>query len=336
MVTALESGVRRGCNRLRAWIATCLAGLAIAGMAQGQTAYPSKPVRMIVPVTAGAPHDLVARLISERLAGVLGQPIIADNQPGASGAIGLTRLVEAAPDGHTLALAFMPQAIQQTLLGKAPYDMERDLSPVILLGWDFNVLVVHPSLPARSVAELIAHLKANPDKVNFGSGGNGTPAYVVAEFFKQSTGTQMTHVPYRGAMLAVQDLVAGRVQVMFAIAPLVVQHIRSGALRPLAAIAPHRLASAPDVPSVVEAGYPSLAIGSWFGIVAPSGTPADVVRRLNREIGAIVSTPGFRDRIAVAGGAEVVSGTPEEFRAVIALDMARWRRVVREGNLKAD
>jgi len=313
-----------------------LLGLVFAATAQGQSPFPSKPVRFIVPVTAGAPHDFVARLLAERLAVVLGQPVVADNLPGASGALALGRLAQAAPDGHTVSLVFMPQAIQQSLLAKAPYDMERDLAPVILLGWDYNILVVHPSVPARSVSELIAHLKANPDKLNFGSGGNGTPAHVVAEYFKQATGTQMIHIPYKGAMLAVQDLVAGRVQVMIAIAPSVVPHIRSGALRALAVTAPKRLAPVPEVPSIVEAGFPDLAVASWFGVVAPAGTPPEVVSRLNREIGAIAQTAAFRDKIAAAGGAEIISSTPEEFRSIIAADITRWRRVVRQAGLKGD
>ncbi len=311
-------------------------GLAPAGAVLAQAGFPSKPFRVIVPYTAGSAPDFVARLLSERLATTLGQPVIVDNQPGATGALGLTKLMQAPPDGYTLAWGAMPQAIQQMLIANAPYDMARDIAPVILLGWDFNILVVHPSVPARSVAELITYLKANPGKLNFGSGGNGSPAHVLGEYFKQTTGTQMVHVPYKGAVLAVQDLVAGRMQLMIGIAPSVMPHIRSGALRPLAAAAPKRLPSVPDVPSMVEAGYPELAMGSWFGFVVPAATPADIVVRLNREIGSIAAAADLRSRIAAGGGAEITSSTPEEFRAIIVADLERWRRVVRQANLKAD
>jgi len=327
-------GIRRQlCHMLGLCIGV---GLACAASAQTQAGFPSKPMRLIAPTTAGAPHDLVSRLIAERLAPTLGQPVIVDNQPGASGVLAITKFIQAAPDGHTLALVFMPQAIQQALIAKAPYDMARDIAPVILLGWDFNILVVHPSVPARSVAELIAYLKANPGKLNFGSGGSGSPAHVFGESFKQATGTQMTHVPFKGVMPAVQDLLAGRVQVMIGLAPAVMPHIRSGALRPLAAAAPKRLPAVPDVPSFAEVGYPELAGGAWFGIAVPAGTSAGIVARLNRDIAAITAAAELRSKIAAGGGAEITSSTPEEFRAIIAADLERWRRVVRQANLKAD
>lgn len=263
MVAVREAATRW--RRTLTLLSMCVLGLAFSAVAHGQTGFPSKPLRIIVPTSAGAPHDTVVRLLSERLAKSLGQPVIVDNQAGATGAIALASLIRAAPDGHTFGLVWMPQAIQQSLIAKVSFDMVRDTTPIGLVGWDFNILVVHSSIEARTVADLVAHLKSNPDVVNFASGGNGSPAHVLGENFKQVTGTKITHVPFKGSIPAVQDLLAGRVQMMIGIAPATLPHIRSGALRPLAVTAQKRLASVPTVPTFAEAGYPELAVGSWFG-----------------------------------------------------------------------
>ncbi|MBL8382197.1 MAG: tripartite tricarboxylate transporter substrate binding protein [Burkholderiales bacterium] len=297
-------------------------------------AWPERPIRLIVPAAPG-PFDAIARLIGERLGKALGQSIVIDNIPGATGTIGTAALVRAAPDGYTLSLGIMPLTIGQTLFPKLSYDIRKDVAPIVQISWGYNILVVHPSLPVKSVAELVAHARANPGKINYASGGNGAPAHIAAEFFKQETGIDMVHVPFKSAAPAVQELISGRVQVMFGLAPGVIPHIKAGTLRPLAVVGQKRLPAVPDVPSMAEAGYPNVTVIDWLCLLAPAGTPSDIVTRINREVNAILAQQDLRERLA-AGSVEVAGGTPEELRRLIAADTERWAKVIRAAGIRVD
>jgi tripartite-type tricarboxylate transporter receptor subunit TctC len=312
-------------------LAILCTGLAASAQAQS---YPSKPVRFIVPVAAGSGFDVAARLIGERLAKKFGQPVVVENQPGAGTTLGVASVARAAPDGYTIGILLSPVTIQHTLMGaQMPFDARKDLAPVILYGWDFNILVLNPAVPVSSLKDFIAHLKANPGKLNYASGGNGTPAHIAAEFFKQSTGSDMTHVPYKGADFAVQDLLAGRVQVMFGNVPATLPHIRAGKLRALAVVGKKRLEVAPDLPSMAELGYPNIDVPNWTGVVAPAGTPQPVIAVLNREIAAALADPEVAQRIGRANTVIDIMG-PDAMRKQIADDIQRWADVIAKAGIK--
>ncbi len=306
----------------------------VAGHAGAQT-YPGKTIRFIVPVAAGSGFDVTARMISERLARKLGQPVVVENQPGAGTTLGLATVARAAPDGHTIGMMLSPATIQQSLLSNMGFDTRKDLAPIILIGWDFNILVVTPSLPATSVQQLIDYLKANPDKVNYASGGNGTPAHIAAEFFKQSTDTRMVHVPYKAADAAVLDLLGDRVQLMFGNVPATQAHIRAGKLRALAIVGKTRLASLPDVPSMADLGYPNIDVPNWTGIAAPAGTPATIIALLYKEIAAIMGDAEVRERIT-RGSTVIDVGSPEMMGKLIVSDVARWAEVIKKAGIQGN
>ncbi len=306
----------------------------LAGQAGAQT-YPGKTIRFIVPVAAGSGFDVTARMISERLARKLGQPVVVENQPGAGTTLGLATVARAAPDGHTIGMMLSPATIQQSLVSNMGFDTRKDLAPIILIGWDFNILVVTPSLPATSVQQLIDYLKANPDKVNYASGGNGTPAHIAADFFKQSTDTRMVHVPYKAADAAVQDLLGDRVQLMFGNVPATQAHIRAGKLRALAIVGKTRLASLPDVPSMAELGYHNIDVPNWTGIAAPAGTPATIIALLYKEIAAIMGDAEVRERIT-RGSTVIDVGSPEMMGKLIISDVARWAEVIKKAGIQGN
>ena len=317
-------------------ILAALAALCAGGIdSAAAQPYPSRAIRFIVPVAAGAGFDVTARMIAERLAKKFGQPVVVENQPGAGTTLGVGTVANAAPDGHTVGMMLSPVTIQQTLMRRMGYDARRDLAPIILVGWDFNILAVHPEVPASSVRQLIAHVKANPDKLNYASGGNGTPAHIAAEFFKQSTATQMVHVPYKAAALAVQDLIAGRVQVMFGNVPAMLPQIRAGKLRALAIVGKNRLALLPEVPSMADVGLPEIDVPNWTGIVAPAGTPAAIIALLHREIAAALADPEVAQRMG-GGGTVIDIGGPETLRNLIAADIERWAEVIARAGIQGN
>ena len=313
-------------------LAALLAGTLDSALAQS---WPSRPIRFIVPVAAGAGFDINSRMIAERVAKKFGQPVVVENQPGAGTTLGVGTIAKASPDGYTIGMMLSPVTIQQTLLSKMGFDARKDLSPIILLGWDFNLLAVHPDVPATSVQQLIDYLKANPDKINYASGGNGTPAHIAAEFFKQTTATQMVHVPYKAADMAVQDLIAGRVQVMFGNVPATLPHIRSGKLRALAVVGKQRLALLPDLPSMADVGYPNIDVPNWQGVVAPAGTPDAVIRLLYREIAAAVADPDVSQRMG-RGSTVIDIQPPEVLKKMIADDIDRWADVIRKAGIQGN
>src|SRR5438034_5972010 len=245
-----------------------------APVALGQVAYPTKPVRLVVPFPAGGTTDLLARAAAQKLSEAWGQQVIVDNRPGAAGNIGAELVAKAAPDGYTLLMGTVgTHAINASLYAKMPYDHVKDFAPVILVAGVPNVLVVNPSLPVHSVQELIAYAKANPGKLNFASSGSGTSIHLSGELFKVMTGVQMTHVPYKGSAPALQDLLGGQVQLMFDNLPPSLPQIKAGRLRALAVTSATRAPALPDVPTVAEAGLPGFEASSWFGVLAPAGTP---------------------------------------------------------------
>ena len=313
-------------------LTTCL--LILAGAAAAQT-YPTRPVRLIVPVAAGSGFDVTARLIGERLAQKLGQPFVVENQPGGGTTLGVATVAQAPPDGQTIGLLLSPVTVQQTLMKNMGFDAIKDLSPILLIGWDYNILVLNPDVPAKSVAELVALAKAKPGELNYASGGNGTPAHLAAEFFMQSTGSEMVHVPYKAANGAVQDLLAGRVQVMFGNVPATLPHIRSGKLRALAIVGKQRLGLLPEVPSIAEIGYPEIDVPNWTAMVAPAGTPPAIIALLARETAAILAQPEVREPIARFATVLDPAG-PDVLAKLIASDVARWAEVVRRARITGD
>lgn len=298
--------------------------------------YPAKQLRFVVPFAAGGPTDLLARTLAQKLSAQLGRPVIADNRPGAGGNLGADIVAKADPDGYTILMGTNgPLAVNVSLYANLPYDPLRDFAPITQVAFVPNVLVVHPSLPAGSVRELIDLLKANPDKYSFASGGNGTTQHLGGEMFKVLAGVKMQHIPYKGGGPALNDVLGGQVPIMFESIATGMTHVRAGKLRALGVTSAQRNPSAPELPTVAEAGVPGFEITAWYGIVAPAGTPPDIVRRLNAELVLAIRSPEIAQRIAALGGAPIAN-TAEEFQAFLRTDVARWAKVVRESGARAD
>ena len=314
-------------------LGTCFAAFAVGVSAQ---AYPTKPIRIVVPFPAGGTTDVLARAAAQKLAETLGQPAVVDNRPGAGGNIGAELVAKSAPDGYTLLMGTVgTHAINPGLYPKLPYDHVKDFAPVILVAGVPNVLVINPALPVNSVPELIAYAKANPGKLNFASSGNGTSIHLSAELFKTMAGVQMTHVPYKGSAPALQDLVGGQVQLMFDNLPSSLALIKGGKLKALAVTSGARAAALPDVPTLAESGLPGFEASSWFGLLAPTGTPSSVIAKLNGEIAKWLATPEAKEKL-LAQGANAAGGTAEEFAQFIAAETAKWQKVVKESGAKVD
>jgi tripartite-type tricarboxylate transporter receptor subunit TctC len=306
---------------------------AVSRIAWAQT-YPSRPVRLIVPFPTGGGAEIIARLIGQWLSERLGQPFIIDNRPGAGTNIGTEAVVRAPPDGHTLLLVNSANAINATLYDKLNYNFIRDIAPVASISRGPNVMVVHPSLPAKSVPELIAYAKANPGKLSMASGGIGSGSHVAGELFKMMAGVNMVHVPYRGVAPALTDLLGGQVQVMAASSAASIEYIRSSKLRALAVTGPTRTDVLPDIPSVGEF-LPGYEASGWFGVGAPKGTPVEIVEKLNKEINAALADPKMKARIADVGGT-VLPGSPAEFGKLIADETEKWGKVVEFAGIKPE
>jgi tripartite-type tricarboxylate transporter receptor subunit TctC len=298
--------------------------------------YPSKPIRLIVPFPPGGGNDTMARTVGHQLTAALGQQVVIDNRAGAGGIIGAETAAKAAPDGYTLFLGGVgSHGINPNLHAKLPYDPVRDFAPVTLIASAPLILVVHPSVPAKSVKELIQLAKAKPGQLNFASNGAGGSSHLAAEMFKMMTATAMVHVPYKGLSPALTDLLSGQVQLMFSSTVAILPQVRAGRLRSLALTAAKRSPALPDVPTVAESGVAGYETASWYGVLAPAGTPQPIVDRLNREIVRIVQLPEVRERLA-AEGAEPVGNSPEEFAAHIKRELARWAKVIRQARIQPD
>jgi len=315
----------------------CIAALEGAAPAAAQApAYPTKPIRLVVPFPPAGATDILARAVAQKLTEVWGQSVVVDNRPGAGGNIGSELVARAAPDGYTLEMGTVgTHAINSSLYAKMPYDHVKDFAPVILVAAVPNVLVVNPAVPANSVRELIAYAKANPGKLNFASSGSGTSIHLSGELFKVMAGVEMTHVPYKGSAPALQDLLGGQVQLMFDNLPPSLPQIKAGKLRALGVTTAARSPALPDVPTIAESGLPGFESSSWFGVLAPAGTPPAIIAKLNAEIAKWLATPEAKDRL-VAIGANGAGGSPEDFAKHIAAETAKWAKVVKESGAKVD
>jgi tripartite-type tricarboxylate transporter receptor subunit TctC len=299
-------------------------------------AYPSKPIRFVVPYPAGGPLDTVARLLGQKVAESTKQPVIVDNKPGAGGNIGADAVAKAPPDGYMILMgAVATHAINPTLYASIPYDPVRDFIPVTQVASTPNVLVVNPSVPANNVREFIAYAKANPGKLNFGSGSTGSAGHLAGELFKTMAGVEMTHVPYKGAAPAMNDLIGGQIQLMFDNLASSLAQVRAGRIRALAVTTAKRSALAPDLPTIAESGLPGFDISTWFGIFVPANTPPEIVDRLHSEFTRALAMPDIRDKM-LALGAEPVGSRPGEFSAYIRTEADKYARVIKASGAKVD
>jgi len=315
-------------------LAAGAAALGIASTVASAQAYPTGPVHWIVSFTAGGPNDTVARIIGQYLSDRLGQQFVIENKVGAGGNIGMAAVLSSPPDGYTIGFVAPNNAINTTLYEKLPFDFVRDSVPVAGTMLLTNVMVVHPDVPAKTVAEFIAYAKANPGKINMASSGSGTSVHMSGELFKVMTGINMQHVPYRGSAPAMQDLLTNRVQVIFDNLPGSMAHIKAGTLRALGVTAGKRAEALPDVPTIGETvpGYEAVI---WYGIVAPKGTPPEVVDTLNTAVNAVLADPQLKARLAALGG-EPMPMTPAQFGKLIADETEKWAKVVKFSGAKAD
>jgi tripartite-type tricarboxylate transporter receptor subunit TctC len=304
-------------------------------VAQPADPYPSKPVRLILPFPPGGGTDILGRLIAERLAASLGQAVVVENRGGAGGNVGAEAAARAAPDGYTVILAATTLAISPSLYAKLGYDPLRDFAPISLVAIVPNVMVTHPSVPAQTLQEFIALAKAKPGALNFGSGGAGTSNHLGGELFNIVAGVKLVHIPYKGVNLAMNDVLAGNVQLVLIGIPAAAANIKSGKLRALAVLARERSGALPEVPTAAEAGLPDFDVTTWYGVLAPAGTPRAIVLRLNAELVRIMHAPDLKERLATMA-TDPRTSTPEEFAAYIRQETARWGEVVRKTGIRAE
>ena len=298
--------------------------------------YPERPIRLIVPQAAGSATDTVARILAPEMSKPLGQPVIVENRPGGALSIGIDATAKAAPDGYTIGMGPIGAlAITRHMVAKLPYHIERDLQPIALVARGHLLLAVSPSLPVRSVRELIELAKKNPGKLVNASSSNGSPGHVAGELFKHMTGTDIVHVPYKGGAMAINDLIAGHVQVIWESLNSIAPHARSEKVRSLAVSGARRSPGFPDLPTIAEAGVPGYEAGTWTGVIGPAGLPRPVLERLNAAVNEAIRAPVFRDRFSIIGD-EPAGGTPDQFADTIKRDSARWAEVVRRSGAKID
>ncbi len=310
------------------------ATLGLAQPAAAQPQYPAKPIRLVVPFSAGSATDILARIIGSKMSEGGHWQVIVDNRPGAGGTLGGTTVAKAAPDGYTLILVSVGPAINATLYPKLGYDTLKDFAPVSLVASVPNVLVVNAASPYKSVRDIVAAAKARPGALNFDSAGSGSSTHMSGELFKMQAGIDITHIPYKGTGEALTDVMAGRGDMMFAPTVSAMPFVRQGKLRALAVTTPKRAAALPDIPTVAESGLPGYAFDSWFGILAPAGTPKEIVSALNAEIGNALAAPDVRERLA-AQGAEPRASTPQEFASYIQAEIGKLAPVVRQSGVRA-
>ncbi len=300
------------------------------GTALAQDDYPSKPITMIVPFSAGGTTDILARIVGQALTVEMGQSFIIENKPGAGGNIGAQQAARAKADGYTVFMGTVgTHAINQSLYKKLPYDPIKDFAPLSRVATVPNLLVAHPSRPYKTVQEMIAYAKAHPGDVTYGSPGSGASPHVSGALFQSMTGAELTHIPYKGSAPAVSDLLGNQIAVMFDNMPSAIQHVRSGKLRPIAVTTAKRSPELPDVPTIAEAGVPGYEATSWFGLWAPANTPAPVLDKLYASLAKVLKDPAVVKKIADQGG-DVVIDTPAEFEAFIKAEAAKWGKVVKE------
>lgn len=324
---------RRSFLKLQIGLAACASIASGAAFAQ---AYPTQNITLVVPFTPGGSTDILARLLGQRLGDALGKSVVIENRPGAGGSVASTSVARAAPDGHTLIMGHIGTlGVNPSLYSNLQYDPIKSFSHLSMLAKVHNILVVHPSIPVKNVQEFIAYAKANPGKLNYASGGNGSAAHIATAAFMVATGVELTHVPYRGTAPAVTDLLSGNIQVMMTGAPAVLPHARAGTLRAIGISSDTRLASANDIPTIAEQGVPNFEASQWYGILAPAKTPDAIVQRLNAEVRKAMTDPEIVAALA-REGAEAWVTSPEEFRAHIEKEIPRWAEVVRLAKIRMD
>jgi len=300
-------------------------------------AYPTRPVRMVVGFPPGGGTDVVARIISPRLSENLGQPVVIENRPGATGTVAAAMVAKSPADGYTIMMGHVSvNAIAPSLFPNLQYDVAKDFAPITLAASVPHFVVVHPSVPVNSVSELIAYAKARPGKLSFPSAGNGSTPHLAGEIFKSMAGVNLVHVPYKGTGQSMQDLLAGQHQVAFDTAPASAGYVRSGRMRVLGVSSAKRVPEYPDVPTVAEAGVPGYEVTTWYGVFAPGGTPAAIVNRLHADITNAMQAPDTRTRLAGAGADGTITRSPEEFAAMVRADVARYAKIIKDAGLNID
>jgi len=314
---------------------TSLAGLPFAGHASAQGVYPGKPIRLVVGYSAGGAVDIVARTLGQSLASSLGQPVVVENKPGAGTNIAVKSVIDAAPDGYTLMLAANALAANMALYQPAPFDAERDLAPIALVGRVPVVIAANPAAPYASVAQLVAAAKARPGSINYGSPGNGSTPHMAVELFAKAAGVDLQHVPYKGGAQAVTDAIGGQIPLVAMNALEVLPHAKSGKLKVLAVLSAQRSSIFPNVPTIAESGFPGFEASVWYGLVAPAATPAPVLDRLHAEVQKALAGSEMRQRMAAVGG-EVSPGSRKQFAALIHDERQRYAKLVRETGIKPD
>ena len=308
--------------------------LSAAPVALHAQAWPSNQIRIIVPFPPGGFNDTLGRILAQDLPKTLGQPVIVENKPGGGSIIGTELAAKSAPDGYTLFIAALPFAVVQSL-SKTSFDVTKDFAPITLAGVSDNMLVAHPAFPVNSVQELIKLAKDKPGRINYGSSGAGTSVHLCMELFKTMTNTSMTHIPYKGSAPVVADLIGGQVDIMFDNLPNVIQHVRGGRMKALAVSGGKRSAAAPEVPTVAEAGVPGFDVTVWFGVLAPAGTPREIIQRLNAESTKIINSVDVTDKF-MKQGVSPSTGTPEQFGDLVKSEVVRWAKVIKDAGIRAD
>ena len=308
--------------------------VASATIAHAQS-WPSKPVRLVVPYSPGAGTDSIARILAQKVGDALGQPLVVDNRPGAGGSIGTDIVAKAPSDGYTLLFAPTSHAINASLYARLPFDTQKDFTPISIVASLPIVLAVESSVAARTVKELVALAKAKPGQLSMASSGNGTVFHLIGEMFKGRAGIDIVHVPFKGGAPAVAALIGGQVTMTFETSVTLLPHIRSGKVRPLAVASAKRIAVAPEVPTLAEAGYPGIVSENWYGLFAPAGTPKEVIARLYAELDHAIHSPDVREKLSQQG-AEIRENTPEQTAAFVQSEMAKWAKVIRDSGAKVD
>ena len=318
-------------------MAKAVAALLLMAAAHGASAqaWPVKPVKLVVPFPAGGPTDVLSRAMADKLGTALGQPVVIENKPGAGGAIGADFVAKSAPDGYTLVMATTSTHSIGPYLAKLPYDPQKDFTPIVWVGNATNILVVPPSLGVNSVQELIVLAKKDPGKLNYATSGVGTVVHLTTEYFASEAGVKLTHVPYKGVQLSIPDLLSGQVSMLFDNIMTAQSHIKSGKLKALGISSLQRSPLVPDVPTIAESGLPGFESVTWFGVFGPAGTPKSVVERMNMEVNKVLADPAIRERFAQLGF-EPAGGTPGDFAAVVQRDAAKWSKVIKDANVRAE
>jgi len=317
------------------WVEAALVSSLLAGQALGQTDYPSRPVRIVVPSPPAGGTDIVARVLAQHFSKAFAQPFFVENKPGAGNMIGIESVARAAPDGYTLLVTASTLALNSVLYKKVSYDPVRDFAPITLAASAPNILIVHPALPARSLAEFIALAKSRPGQLTYGTPGIGTSPHMSMELLKSMAGIDLRHIPYRGTAAAVTDVISGQIAATFANALTARPQIEAGRVRALAVSGPKRLAALPEVPPVAEAGVPNYVAMQWYGLLAPAGTSSAIIARVHAEAIKALRTAAMKERLAI-DGAEAVGSSPAEFAMLIRNELEKWTRVARSANIEPE